>query len=180
MSEPEIPLGLCQCGCGQATTVATRNQPSRGLAKGVPMRYVYAHNQRKRPEDRVPHRMGMSLHTSERDYGVIVSCKRIDEEKDQRTIHEPGGSGKALRAACERIDRWGGEWRICAISSPPTIWRDIQASRIELNDKAHHAGAVVFPELRLLAGIGRADLWIGQQVAVTAEPRRGVGRRRRR
>ncbi len=41
-----IPLGLCQCGCGQQTTVPTTTNRKIGRFKGVPMRYVSGHNAR--------------------------------------------------------------------------------------------------------------------------------------
>jgi hypothetical protein len=43
-NDSTIPLGLCQCGCGQATKVATRTRRARGDFKGQPQRYVLGHN----------------------------------------------------------------------------------------------------------------------------------------
>lgn len=43
-----IPLGLCQCGCGQPTTIATSNNAPRGLIKGRPNRFVHGHQNRIR------------------------------------------------------------------------------------------------------------------------------------
>lgn len=45
--EPSIPLGLCQCGCGQRTKLAPHDRPSRGWTKGEPMRYVANHGRRQ-------------------------------------------------------------------------------------------------------------------------------------
>ncbi len=42
----EIPAGLCQCGCGQSTTVPTSTNRPAGRVKGVPMLYVSGHNAR--------------------------------------------------------------------------------------------------------------------------------------
>jgi hypothetical protein len=42
-----IPSGLCQCGCGQQTTLATYSRPSKGIVKGQPHRYVHSHAHRK-------------------------------------------------------------------------------------------------------------------------------------
>lgn len=36
--------GLCECGCGQKTTVPTRNQSATHQVSGVPMRFVKGHN----------------------------------------------------------------------------------------------------------------------------------------
>ena len=38
-----IPLGLCQCGCGEETTVPTKNHKRSGRVKGVPIQYVRGH-----------------------------------------------------------------------------------------------------------------------------------------
>ncbi len=36
--------GLCLCGCGRKTTIATRNEYRRGHKKGCPIRYILGHN----------------------------------------------------------------------------------------------------------------------------------------
>ena len=36
--------GLCKCGCGQPTSIATRNRRGRGWIKGQPVPYVHGHN----------------------------------------------------------------------------------------------------------------------------------------
>lgn len=42
-----IPLGLCQCGCGQPTSLARDTNPKRGDVKGQPVRYVRGHQRRR-------------------------------------------------------------------------------------------------------------------------------------
>lgn len=44
--DADIPLGLCQCGCGEKTTVAPVNDKSKGWARGVPVKYVKGHHLR--------------------------------------------------------------------------------------------------------------------------------------
>ena len=39
-----IPLGFCQCGCGQRTNIATRNSTHHRAVKGVPMRFLPRHH----------------------------------------------------------------------------------------------------------------------------------------
>lgn len=41
-----IPIGLCQCGCGQATTVAKQTSARFGHVKGEPLAYARGHNGR--------------------------------------------------------------------------------------------------------------------------------------
>src|SRR5690242_12805235 len=47
----EVPFGFCHCGCGQRTTVATRNDKAAGMVKGQPRRYITGHHRRKGPVD---------------------------------------------------------------------------------------------------------------------------------
>src|ERR1019366_5288416 len=42
-----IASGLCECGCGEATTIAQRTDHKRGWVKGKPIRFRKGHNRRK-------------------------------------------------------------------------------------------------------------------------------------
>jgi hypothetical protein len=46
----EIPLGICQCGCGLRTNTADRNRMAQGHVKGQPYRYLAGHF---RPQDQL-------------------------------------------------------------------------------------------------------------------------------
>jgi len=39
-------VGLCECGCGQPTTIAKRSLTAAGWRKGHPKRFVWGHHQR--------------------------------------------------------------------------------------------------------------------------------------
>lgn len=41
--------GVCLCGCGQATPLATRDYPELGIRSGQPMNYVQGHTSRRIP-----------------------------------------------------------------------------------------------------------------------------------
>lgn len=41
--DTSIPLGLCQCGCGQPTRLAPENDASKGWVRGEYLRYVKGH-----------------------------------------------------------------------------------------------------------------------------------------
>lgn len=43
MQDDPIPLGLCQCGCGQETKLASSTNAKRGYVKGEPRRFVTGH-----------------------------------------------------------------------------------------------------------------------------------------
>ncbi len=42
-SSPFIPLGFCQCGCGQRTNIAPQTSTKIGWIKGRPLRFVLGH-----------------------------------------------------------------------------------------------------------------------------------------
>ena len=39
-----IPVGICQCGCGRETNVPQKNNKSTGAVKGKPNSFVHGHN----------------------------------------------------------------------------------------------------------------------------------------
>ena len=39
----EVPVGYCQCGCGQKTTIAKHTNAERGITKGQPNHYLRGH-----------------------------------------------------------------------------------------------------------------------------------------
>ena len=43
IQKQEIPLGLCQCGCGEETNICPVNCVSRGFIKGQPFRFIKSH-----------------------------------------------------------------------------------------------------------------------------------------
>lgn len=42
-----MTAGLCECGCGQAAPIATRNERRYGHVKGQPVRFVNGHNAKR-------------------------------------------------------------------------------------------------------------------------------------
>jgi hypothetical protein len=46
--ESTIPLGVCQCGCGQRTGLARDNNPRLGYVRGQPQRFAPGHSIRRR------------------------------------------------------------------------------------------------------------------------------------
>lgn len=41
---PAEDVKLCECGCGGAAPIATRNQFTRGIVKGQPLRFINGYN----------------------------------------------------------------------------------------------------------------------------------------
>jgi hypothetical protein len=50
----DIPYGHCHCGCGQKTTIRTKNHTKDRKVKGEPALYVRGHSRRMTPVDYVP------------------------------------------------------------------------------------------------------------------------------
>lgn len=44
MQDQDIPRGLCQCGCGAVTRIASKTITKKRVVKGQPLRYVNGHN----------------------------------------------------------------------------------------------------------------------------------------
>jgi hypothetical protein len=57
-----IPRGLCQCGCGRETVVASGTDSRRGWVKGEPVKFVRGHATRLR------------AHYAKRDRGYSTPC----------------------------------------------------------------------------------------------------------
>jgi hypothetical protein len=94
----EIPLGLCQCGCGQATKIAKRNQ-NWGLyiRKGEPYRFVRGHHAGVLP--RKPRRLNPDADPVERGryearklYALGGPCQRCSAAPAVDRHHKDGNT----------------------------------------------------------------------------------------
>lgn len=91
----EIPLGICQCGCGQATAVATRNNAAAGHVKGQPVKFRRGHWRTLNNRSRVTH--GMS-NTAE--YKIWCGMKKRCYNKLCKRYQDYGGRGITM------CDKW--------------------------------------------------------------------------
>lgn len=55
-----IPIGLCQCGCGETTSLATKTNPTYGHIKGQHVQYRTGHHFRKSPVEYIEQQAGYS------------------------------------------------------------------------------------------------------------------------
>lgn len=107
----------------------------------------------------------LALKPSERDYGVIVTAVHADGPP-LWTFHVPGGAGDALRQECLEIDARGDRWMIQAVSSPTSIFRDLQGTRQQHRERNYGGSLNDSPlsedprsfEIIALSKIGRLDL----------------------
>jgi hypothetical protein len=60
--QPTYGYGLCECGCGGMTRIASRNHAKYGWVKGEPMRFIRGHAGRK------------ARYYEERDCGYSTPC----------------------------------------------------------------------------------------------------------
>ena len=65
--DPTIPAGLCQCGCGHATMIATQNNIKSRWIKGQPLPFVRGHHMRKvlNPRGTMEERFWAKVHKTE-------------------------------------------------------------------------------------------------------------------
>lgn len=95
---------------------------------------------------RTPH---ITLTPAERmEYGVTLTVREQETLKVEAfCVNGPVMS--ALKEACDRIDAAEGDWKIVSISTPSSIFRDLQGA---------HSKNRATPEQERLGRIGRADL----------------------
>ena len=63
---------------------------------------------------------------------------------------------RCVENACEVGEGWPGEWKVEVISTPTTIWRDLQGQRFTTSRSGRDVPGKM-PEEQLLALIGRLD-----------------------
>ncbi len=91
----------------------------------------------------------MNLTPGEREaYGVIATL-RHQETQELKTIASCGAPLQAAKDLAAEIDAMGETWKIVAICSPASIYRDLQGSRGTMNLRV---------EAERMGMIGRADL----------------------
>lgn len=97
--------------------------------------------------------------------GIIATLVRGEQVA---SIHVTGTPTEALRKVVRLCDRYG--WQIRCLSSPATIYRDIDGSRAapspQRGDMFNDHGKppqtrIATPEQRMLARLGRGDLLYG-------------------
>jgi hypothetical protein len=118
--------------------------------------------------------------------GVIVSAIDLRSGK-RRSWHEGGleeegrsavGPLRCIVAKLRRLNESGAEWRILAISTPGTVFRDLDGPRLQV---FRGEMRVVVPETQLLFRVGALDLLLPLAARTTPplEPRQRFHRWRR-
>ena len=103
----------------------------------------------------------------ERDkYGATATIINLDTGEWGAVVRTGTNTIEALRAIVERIDVLGPAWRIACISTPVTILRDLQGSRVRIDGSLKPSLPPHRPEWALLGRIGRLDLLAPRGTAV--------------
>lgn len=127
----------------------------------------------------------LNLGSTERSvYGVTVTIRREDTNELRVKAVTGAGALEALRVIVDsiRLLRALGEpWFVCSISTPSTIYRDMQASRLRLRGRdgqERYASTVEFPEVTYLQRTGALDLLDPRMRIPNADDQRERGRKR--
>ena len=83
-------------------------------------------------------------------FGGLVSIREIHTD-ERRTLHAQGKG--YIRRIAEQMDALPGTWRVVALCTPETIFRDLQGTR-----KDEWQMRVHYPEQDAFGKIGRLDL----------------------
>jgi hypothetical protein len=110
MDKAKIPLGLCQCGCGGKTNLATESCPKKGrMVRGVPYDYIAGHHLRKEEKYKIDPNTGCwiwQLYTNDDGYGVMWYEEKGRSERAHVVYYERRKGvvqkGKTLHHICER------------------------------------------------------------------------------
>lgn len=81
----------------------------------------------------------LNMGPGDRDYGVIVTVQN-QETGRLHSLHESGGAIDAVGRACDRIDEMGDAWKIVSVSSPRSVFRDLQGTRAKQEYKGSGSG----------------------------------------
>ena len=100
--------------------------------------------------------------------GVSITF-REQQTGNLRTITRRGCAiREAVRSLCADVDLWEGDWKVQCISTPTTIWRDLQGIREYQpvqdgnfgSDTGAPAAAATSPEAVMLSMAGSMDMYV--------------------
>jgi len=96
---------------------------------------------------------------------------RNEETGERRTRAETGMTAvQALRSIVAEVDTWPGTWKVVAVSTPETIFTDLQGARFSA-DTERCTIAPYTAERFFLNRVGRGDLAADIGTVPTIDPR---------
>lgn len=93
-------------------------------------------------------------------YGAIVTARERESGR-LWTLCRGGTTLQALRVIAAKLDAADGDWLIVSISSPPSVFRDMQGHRVSEGRQGAHEKSAADPrsnERNYLGKIRRSDL----------------------
>jgi hypothetical protein len=98
--------------------------------------------------------------------GAIVSCVELDTGATLTRHYGGTVMAAVFRVVTELRERngWGERWRVRCISTPPSIYRDLQASRVVLDGTS--LATVPQAEWSIMAKLGALDLLERRQLSM--------------
>lgn len=95
-----LTMALCECGCGEATNLASITSRKRGWVKGQPLRFINGHNARGVPKSAAT-RAKVSAsklgHTVSPETRAKISASLSGRRSSRRDANHPDWKGEAAR-----------------------------------------------------------------------------------
>lgn len=126
--------GLCQCGCGEKTALASTTIRSKGYLEGQPVRYISGHNV---PPGGTKHHKNCSPNC-----GDVKRCSECKEDKPLTEFHKQSTGHLGLYSKCKncqnfingqirrrRAEREGREYREWPKTEEERAWRRRRAAK---------------------------------------------------
>jgi hypothetical protein len=123
------------------------------------------------------------VNREERDEAGCIVTLHEQRTGERGSLHIPGKRLDAMRNLAAMIDNAKGDWRVLCYSTPRSILGDLQGLRVDVSERADGKdpyGFTQFPEVNVLAAIGRLDLLDPSLDRAGDEERQRMKRRRKR
>ena len=159
----EIPYGLCHCGCGEKTRIATVNDKFNGTVKGEPMRYIKHHFRKGRARDGdVP--IYQPDHPRANKQGYVPEHILVAEEILGRPLnpgevvhHKDGKHSNNSPENIEVFENNGQHLSFHAQEAGPSWGQPLRCDYVEA-EKVYRTGMCVSDVARLF-GVSRQAMW---------------------
>jgi hypothetical protein len=114
---------------------------------------------------------------SERQRDGILVTLREQTSGHLKTVHETGPTREALERVCDYTESLEGDWKIVSVSTPGSIFRDLQGRRGQHEDARHEKnGGFSDPRTTEWNSLGRIGRLYLLQPLRQAGHDRGAGR----
>ena len=137
--------GLCECGCGEKTRVATRGRPDRGHDKGQHYRFIPHHHLRKNGKDHPAWKGGRYIH--QLGYIQVQSPDHTRADRDGYVLEHIIVAEKVLARCLVPPEEIHHVDKNPANNAPPNL--------VICEDRAYHS--LLHVRIRALCACGNAN-----------------------